>query len=73
MQGNVWEWVRDCYEKDFSKVPVDGSSISGSCDKKVVRGGSFQQDAKYTRLSNRDAVSKTSKSNNIGFRIIELP
>jgi len=72
MQGNVWEWVQDCYKGDYKTAAEDGAAAgSSSCKNKVIRGGSFQQTAKHARLSNREKLARNQKANNVGFRIIE--
>jgi formylglycine-generating enzyme required for sulfatase activity len=43
MNGNVWEWVDDCWNDSYSapERPDDGSAwTSGDCDHRVLRGGS---------------------------------
>jgi formylglycine-generating enzyme required for sulfatase activity len=42
MHGNAWEWAQDCYQKDYSGAPTDGSAVTTSnCDFHVLRGGSW--------------------------------
>jgi formylglycine-generating enzyme required for sulfatase activity len=43
MDGNVWEWVQDCYEDSYVLTPVDGSAATfGRCNIwRVLRGGSW--------------------------------
>ena len=42
MHGNVWEWTQDCWNKNYSKAPKDGSAwTTGGCSLRVVRGGSW--------------------------------
>ena len=42
MYGNVWEWVEDCWNETYSGAPSDGSAwLSGDCDQRVLRGGSW--------------------------------
>ena len=41
--GNVYEWVEDCYKENYEGAPTDGTAwMTGNCQKRVVRGGSFQ-------------------------------
>jgi formylglycine-generating enzyme required for sulfatase activity len=44
MNGNVWQWVEDCYHTSYQDAPGDGSAwIVGCKDKnsRVLRGGSW--------------------------------
>ena len=44
MHGNVWEWVRDCWNGSYAGAPVDGSAwLSGNCSGRVLRGGSWDK------------------------------
>jgi formylglycine-generating enzyme required for sulfatase activity len=70
MNGNVWEWVQDCWSNNYSGVAQHNtaSTITG-CSERVLRGGSWGNYAGALRASNRynrkaDARSKTS-----GFRL----
>ena len=40
--GNVWEWVEDCWNADYTGAPSNGSAWeSGDCTRRVLRGGSW--------------------------------
>ena len=42
MHGNVWEWVEDCWNEDYSGAPTDGGAwLRGDCSQRVLRGGSL--------------------------------
>ncbi len=42
MIGNVSEWTQDCWNESHQNAPDDGSArLSGACDKRVVRDGSW--------------------------------
>ena len=37
MYGNVWEWVQDCWNKNYRRAPTDGSVwTSGDCSQRVI-------------------------------------
>jgi formylglycine-generating enzyme required for sulfatase activity len=42
MQGNVFNWVEDCYVEDYANAPKDGSPVTGTdCPNRVIRGGAW--------------------------------
>ena len=42
MRGNVWQWTEDCLNDSYIGAPSDGLAwITGTCDKRVMRGGSW--------------------------------
>jgi formylglycine-generating enzyme required for sulfatase activity/class 3 adenylate cyclase len=56
MGGGVDQWVEDCWHKNYQGAPSDGSAwIEGDCGSHVIRSGSWKNDARYVRPSNRDA------------------
>lgn len=72
MQGNVWEWVEDCWHPDYNGAPADGSAWTGdggNCRKRVNRGGGWGNGAGTLRLSNRDADPADNFSDGLGLRV----
>ena len=42
VDGNVWEWVQDCWNDSYAGAPGDGSAWErGYCSHRVARGGSW--------------------------------
>lgn len=72
MNGNVWEWVQDCWHNDYSGAPTDGSAWTsgGECGKRVNRGGGWGNHPRSMRSASRDADSGEGFSNAIGFRVV---
>jgi formylglycine-generating enzyme required for sulfatase activity len=70
ISGNVWEWVEDVWHDDYSGAPSDGSAwISGGDPAfRVLRGGSWVNDADELRVSNRNGMSHGYRCVDDGFR-----
>jgi len=65
MSGNVWEWCEDTYHSyGFKEI----SGLQNPKVSKVIRGGSFRDDLKSLRISNRSRYYQLSKADDIGFR-----
>ena len=57
MQGNVWEWVADCWHDNYSGAPADGSAYgSAECGNRVMRGGSWGYNPSFMRADARVKV-----------------
>ena len=71
MSGNVSEWVQDCWSKNYSAVPADGSAFENKyCSKRVVRGASSGiSGIMHLRVSNRSDGKAQSLNAQRGFRI----
>ncbi|XGB38463.1 MAG: tetratricopeptide repeat protein [Cyanobacteria bacterium LVE1205-1] len=71
IHGNVWEWVEDCWHKNYSGAPTDGSAWirDGVSEQRVVRGGSWANRYDRARSSYRSQDSSISHFNSNGFRI----
>ena len=70
MSGNVAEWCRDALVSysaidDGATNPWQGGSMY-----RVVRGGSYNYDARYARVSYRSDYGWDTRSPQIGFRIV---
>lgn len=59
MNGNVWEWTRDCW--------------NGDCTNRVVRGGSWYFVPWQSRTDSRAPQDARSWSYDIGFRALREP
>ena len=70
MHGNVWEWVEDCWNESYEGAPSDGSAwLSGNCDLRILRGGSFDMDPRELRSANRAEASSDDNYDTNGFRV----
>ncbi len=71
VHGNVAEWVADEYHSNYQKAPTDGSEWTGGVDRRVFRGGSWENAEPNCRSANRDSIGEGSHKNYIGFRILK--
>ena len=71
MHGNVWEWVRDCWNNSHDGAQADGSArLAGDCEQRVLRGGSWFEDATFSRAATRLRGRPESRANIVGFRVV---
>jgi formylglycine-generating enzyme required for sulfatase activity len=71
MQGNVSEWVEDCWNDEYTTAaPTDGSAwVKGDCKGHVVRGGSWEDSATELRSAARTGGAKDDRFYTDGVRI----
>jgi len=69
MEGNVFEWVEDCWNPSHAGAPSDASSRGGDCARRVAKGGAWYYEADFARAAARMSFPKGSRLNVIGFRV----
>ena len=69
--GNVWEWVEDCYSENYNNAPSDGSAVAGSGCPRVIRGGSWGNGPRGTRVSCRYWSGSVNRLFSLGFRLAQ--
>ena len=71
MHGSVWEWVEDDGHDNYKKAPTDGSDWVDSprAAVRVVRGGSWGNDARDCRSAARSSRAPGFRYGGIGFRL----
>ena len=74
MQGNVWEWVEDCYVRRYSALPAEIRESerpwrSPKCEHYVFRGGSWGDGPHVLRSANRGRYEPFIRNTNGGFRV----
>lgn len=71
VMGNVWEWVEDCWNENYSGAPSTGRTWrSGECDLRIVRGGAWNGIPQGLRFADRYADTTGLRSNIYGFRVV---
>src|ERR1700733_3444204 len=74
MGGSVDQWVEDCWHKNYQGAPADGSAwVEGDCASHVIRSGSWKNDSRYVRPSNRDSYDTNVRYPTHGFRVALSP
>jgi formylglycine-generating enzyme required for sulfatase activity len=70
MAGNVFQWVQDCSHLNYNGAPTDGSPwISGDCNSRIGRGGSWVSDPQNLRAAARLGLPSDFRIVNLGFRV----
>lgn len=70
MLGNVQEWTADCFNMKYEKPPMDGRPwLTGNCDSRVVRGGSWKDAPDAVRSASRWEKKAGSRNRYLGFRV----
>jgi len=74
MHGNVWEWVEDCWHKNYESAPDDGSAWrgekGGDCSYRVQRWGPWNDNQDFTRSAVRFRNSPGGRFDVVGFRVL---
>jgi formylglycine-generating enzyme required for sulfatase activity len=76
MSGNIWEWCEDDWHIKVRYIPKDGSPWINQPkrgDARVVRGGSWVDNAGFCRVSYRNFHSPDYRLNFLGFRLVSSP
>jgi formylglycine-generating enzyme required for sulfatase activity/class 3 adenylate cyclase len=74
MGGGVDQWVEDCWHRNYQGAPADGSAwVESQCPSHVIRSGSWKNDARYARPSNRDSYDTEVRYPTHGFRVALSP
>lgn len=74
MLGNVWEWTADNYYDSYKDAPADGSAWQGDGAKRVLRGGSWNNEPQNVRAAVRNGSKAVQRFSIFGFRVArQLP
>ncbi len=72
IHGNVFEWCED-WKGDYPKGPITDPKGPALGERRVLRGGSFVNYARFARLAVRNRSSPDDQSDLFGFRLARTP
>jgi formylglycine-generating enzyme required for sulfatase activity len=72
-QGNVWEWQRDWYTDDTSRLPETDPKGPSSGSNRVIRGGGWSNVSQSLRSAHRDYGVPGGRFGSLGFRLEGTP
>ena len=71
MHGNIREWTQDCWESNYRKSAGDGRPmLAGACLTRVLRGGSWGDNAEYLRSAYRHTSVDFTRNEENGLRVV---
>jgi len=71
IDGNVSEWVQDCWHQNYISAPNDGSGwLNPGCSVHVVRGGSWGSSPDQDNSAYREGADGSVRSGRVGFRVV---
>jgi iron(II)-dependent oxidoreductase len=76
MAGNVWEWTRSAYEKNYPVKQSEWLKRNDRAQKnarRVLRGGAFDFNDRSVRCAARGSDTPDYRDFGIGFRVVLCP
>jgi formylglycine-generating enzyme required for sulfatase activity len=71
IDGNVSEWIADCWHDNYIRAPTDGTAwFNPGCTLHVVRGGSWGSSPDQVRSAYRQGAEGNVRSGRVGFRVV---
>ncbi|MFZ5635618.1 MAG: SUMF1/EgtB/PvdO family nonheme iron enzyme [Pseudomonadota bacterium] len=71
LEGNVSEWVADCWHDGYRRAPVHGEAwVNPGCRTRVVRGGAWSNSPAQTRAAWRSQAESDATNAQTGFRVV---
>ncbi len=70
LTGNVWEWCFDAHTDYPDSAQINPVVVAYSNSLRMLRGGDWNGDAKYVRVTYRNWASPNYHTNEFGFRLV---
>ncbi len=71
INGNVSEWVADCWHDSYLRAPDNGSAwLNPGCRAHVIRGGSWGSSPDQVDSAYRQGANGDVRSGRVGFRVV---
>lgn len=71
LEGNVSEWVADCWHDGYRRAPTQGEAwVNSGCRTRVVRGGAWANSPAQTRAAWRSQAESDATNALTGFRVV---
>lgn len=68
--GNVAEWVKDCWHKNYRDAPTSNEVWEGGdCKFRIIRGGGYSSPAQSIRSTKRDKLTSNRPYEHVGIRV----
>ncbi|MCV6589340.1 MAG: SUMF1/EgtB/PvdO family nonheme iron enzyme [Marinobacterium sp.] len=70
--GNAWEWVEDCYRKNYNRhtESAKAARCEAGSSYRVLRGGGWNVDPEDLRAAFRNGNQPGSRGSSVGFRVV---
>jgi formylglycine-generating enzyme required for sulfatase activity len=70
VQGNLYEWVEDCWHDNYGGAPTDGSPwTTVDCKRHILRGGAWNFAPWQLRSADRGSVASAADLLPVGMRV----
>ncbi len=70
INGNVSEWVADCWHDNYVRAPADGTAwLNPGCVAHAIRGGSWGSSPEQVDSAYRQGADGSVRSARVGFRV----
>ena len=70
VHGYLWEWCADVWHDDYTRTPVDGGPATGEGDRRVLRGGSWKDQAEQLTSAFRRPAERDLRDDAVGLRCV---